>query len=398
VGPKLAIVATHPIQYYAPWFSYLSRHARVSLRVFYLWDFGVSDRIDAGFQTQVRWDIPLLDGYEHEFVPNLSRNPGTGTFWGLWNPELLARVRAYGADAVLLTAYNYASIANFLWRARHAHTPLLFRGDSHRLVPRRGGLAAVSRAIVARVFARFSAVLYVGSANRDYFRLHGVPEARLFAAPHAVDNERFFRARAGAEAEALQWRRSMSIPDDHKVILFAGKFEEKKRPLDLLEAFVESGLERTCLLFVGSGPLEGALRERAVSHPRVKFAPFQNQSLMPRTYAACDVFVLPSYGPAETWGLAVNEAMCMGRAVIVSEHVGCARDLVIPGETGITFHAGSVGALSDALREALRDASRLKRWGDNARRRIEGYSYEKATAGLLSALRYVAVPPCGAGA
>jgi glycosyltransferase involved in cell wall biosynthesis len=114
---------------------------------------------------------------------------------------------------------------------------------------------------------------------------------------------------------------------------------------------------------------------------------------MPQTYAAADVFVLPSFGPAESWGLAVNEAMCMGRPVIVSDHVGCARDLVLPAETGLIFVAGDVGALQETLRTALADPSRLKAWGENARAHIRSYSYENATAGLLAALRNLRVCP-----
>ena len=114
---KLAIVATHPIQYYAPWFSQLARQAELAVKVFYLSNFGVSGRLDRAFRAPVRWDIPLLEGYEHEFVPNLSPRPGTDGYFGLWNPELLSRLRAWGPDAALLTAYNFASIGYLLARS-----------------------------------------------------------------------------------------------------------------------------------------------------------------------------------------------------------------------------------------------------------------------------------------
>lgn len=389
MGPKLAIVATHPIQYYAPWFAHLARGTGLELRVFYLWDFGVADRMDEGFGVPVRWDIPLLQGYDHEFVKNRSPWPGTDHFFGLWNPGLPRRLREFAPGAVLLTAYNYATFGLLLARWSRDGAPLIFRGDSHRLVLRSGPIGAAKRALVANVFRRFSAFLYVGSANRDYFSHHGVPDARLFHAPHAVDNSRFMGQRDEAEADARAWRRELGIAKEHRVVLFAGKFEEKKRPLDLLRAFVGANIDGASLLFVGSGPLDRELRAGAAGHRRVYVAPFQNQSLMPRVYAAADLLVLPSYGPSETWGLAVNEAMCMGRPAIVSDHVGCARDLVISGETGLVFRAGDIGALRDALQTALQDDARLKRWGEAARRRVEVFSYDKATAGLLSALEFV---------
>lgn len=386
---RLAIVATHPIQYYAPWYAYLAGETGLAIRVFYLWDFGVAAHVDPGFQAPVKWDVPLLEGYEHEFVENRSARPGTSSYLGLWNPALPRRIRAWAPSAVLLTAYNFASIGHFLLRWGANDPPLLFRGDSHRLLPRAGLREALRRRLIAAYFRRFAAMLYVGSANREYFTLHGVPPDRLFHSPHAVDNDRFFAARAVAEGEAPAWKRSLGIAEGNRVILFAGKFEEKKRPLDLLCAFKLANLERASLLFVGSGPQEGELRTAAAGMEHVHFASFRNQSLMPLTYATADVFVLPSFGPAETWGLAVNEAMCMGRAVIASSHVGCARDLVSPGETGLTFPAGNVEALAAALRDALADPARLAGWGERARARIGAYSYEQSSAGLVAALRHL---------
>lgn len=381
---RLAIVATHPVQYAAPWFAFLARRPELELRVFYLSDAGVQPHRDPGFGVTLQWDVPLLDGYASEFVPNRSWRPGVTRFTGLWNPSLAARVRDWAPDAVLLTAYNYATFVDFLCRWRGA--PLLFRGDSHRLMPRRGPREVLRKLLIARVFRRFDAVLCVGEANHGYFREHGVDEAKIHRAPHAVDNVRFMLARPQAEAEARTWRESLGIPASHAVVLFAGKFEEKKRPLDLLSAFLEARLADATLLFVGAGPQEAALRAAAQGHGSIRFAGFQNQRAMPRTYAAGDVFVLPSFGPSETWGLAVNEAMCLGRPAIVSTHVGCARDLVVPGVTGLVFEAGSIPALSRALREALQDRARLRTWGDHAARHIGGYDYARATAGLLQAL------------
>jgi glycosyltransferase involved in cell wall biosynthesis len=102
-----------------------------------------------------------------------------------------------------------------------------------------------------------------------------------------------------------------------------------------------------------------------------------------------DLFVLPSFGSGETWGLAINEAMCMGRPVIVSDHVGCAKDLVQPGRNGLVFPAGNVPALAAALQDALAEPPRLIAWGQQSRKIIKDYSYEQATKGLLSALEFV---------
>jgi glycosyltransferase involved in cell wall biosynthesis len=379
---RLAIITSHPIQYYAPWFRYLANTADLVLRVFYLWDFGVTQKTDQGFQQVVQWDIPLLSGYDYEFVPNVSSSPGTRNFWGLQNPALCDQVKAFKPDAVLLMNYNYASLYRFMLQWNSA--PLLFRGDSHRLLPAQGLKATLRQQFISFVYQRFAACLYVGKANYEYFRVHQVPSERLFFSPHAIENERFMSG--SAAQDAIAWKQDLGIPSDHRVILFAGKLETKKRPLDLLQAFLKANLPQVSLLFVGSGHLESDLKAQAEGRANVYFAPFQNQSLMPRTYAIADVVVLPSYGGWETWGLAINEAMCLGRPVIVSSHVGCAQDLVTPFENGLIFRAGEVDAIADCLREAFSDLSRLQAWGIASQARIANYSYVQATAGLLQAI------------
>ena len=114
---------------------------------------------------------------------------------------------------------------------------------------------------------------------------------------------------------------------------------------------------------------------------------------MPRAYAIADIVVLPSYGIYETWGLAINEAMCLSRPVIVSSHVGCAQDLVHPYENGLIFSAGDIQALADALTEAFSDPARLKKWGQNSQEIVSRYSYKQSTEGLLQALAYLQGKP-----
>ncbi|MBE9209054.1 glycosyltransferase family 4 protein [Nostoc sp. LEGE 06077] len=385
---KLAIVVSHPIQYYSPWFKYLSNTTGLAVKVFYLWDFGVTKQVDFGFKQEIQWDIPLLSGYDYEFVPNISSQPGTHNFWGLQNPSLMSQIQNFHPEAVLLMIYNYASIYRLLWGWNQSQIPLLFRGDSHRLLASKGVKALVKREFITQIYRRFAACLYVGKANYDYFRYHRVVEKQLFFSPHTVDNERFLAQADTVNHQAQAWKQELGISSDHAVILFAGKLEDKKRPLDLLKAFLSVNIPQTSLLFVGAGPLETELKNTAAEHPNIYFAPFQNQTLMPRTYAAADLFVLPSCGAGETWGLAINEAMCLGRSVIVSDHVGCSQDLVHNEHNGLIFRAGDISALAHSLQAALSDRERLQKWGENSRKIVGNYTYAQATQGLMQALEY----------
>jgi glycosyltransferase involved in cell wall biosynthesis len=384
---KLAIITSHPIQYYAPWFRYLANRADLTVKVFYLWDFGVTKQVDVGFKQAFAWDIPLLTGYDYEFVPNVSSTPGTHHFWGLQNPSLISQVKADNPDAVLLMNYNYASLYRFLgnWNTRQA--PLLFRGDSHRLFAPVGFKPWLKRQWITQIYNRFAACLYVGKANYEYFRYHGVAEKRLFFSPHAVENDRFLSQADSAKHQASAWKQELGIPEYHGVVLFAGKFEPKKRPLDLLHGFLDAHLDNVSLLFVGNGSLETEMKAVAAGHSNIYFAPFQNQSLMPRTYAVADLVVLPSYG--ETWGLAINEAMCMARPVIVSTHVGCVHDLIHTDENGLKFAAGDVSSLTSSLKAAFSDRKRLHNWGEKSRSIISQYSYIQTTQGLMQSLGFL---------
>lgn len=263
---------------------------------------------------------------------------------------------------------------------------MLFRGDSHRLVAERGIKAWIRRQWISAVYQRFDRILYVGKANYEYFRYHQVDADKLYLAPHAIENQRFTSQIDNATMAAQQWKQTLGIPASHRVVLFAGKLIPKKRPIDLLESFIRAAIPNTSLLFVGSGQLETELRSRATNHNNIFFAPFQNQSLMPRTYAVGDLFVLPSYGNGETWGLAVNEAMCLGKPIIVSDHVGCAQDLIQPYQNGLIFPAGNITALQAALQQAFQSPEVLTTWGQNSHRIIARHSYDQFTAGLKQAL------------
>lgn len=388
---RLAVVVSHPIQYYAPWFAALSRCEALSVRVFYLWDFGVRAQPDPGFGIPVLWDVPLLQGYEHEFVSNASRRPGTHRFFGLRNPQLVDRLVAWRPDVVLLFGYAWYSPLRLLFSHRLAAVPILLRGDSHDIGRAASRRQRLMRALRRVVFGRLRGALAVGQANAAYLEAHGVPPQRIFRAPHFVDAQRF-GPWVRQDGTAARWRREHGLEPDDLVVLFAGKFEPVKRPLDLLEAWRQAYRPRTAdgrrpvLVFVGGGALEAAMREQAARQAdgAVRFIAFQNQRAMPAAYGAADLLVLPS--ASETWGLCVNEAMRCGAAAIVSANVGCGPDLIEPGRTGWIFPAGDVAALAAVLREALSDPARLRRMGEAALERAGGYSMEAATAGLLAAM------------
>jgi len=347
---KLAIVLSHPTQYYSPWFRWLAQHTALKLRVFYLWNFGVTEQRDPQFQTAFKWDLDLLSGYEHEFVPNVAQRPGTEHFFGLRNPKLISQLGAWSPNAILMFGYNSPSHLRTLAWATRRRIPVLFRGDSHFLG--RGVPSWRSRTILRILYSRFAAFLPVGRANTEYFTTLGVPASKLFFAPHAVYDRHFDPNLPNYAAAADSLRRQLGIARREQVVLFAGKLVPHKGPKQLLQAFSRAGVSSAHLVFVGDGgekaELESIVQREQIA--RVHFLPFANQTEMPARYLLADLFVLPSRSHYETWGLAVNEAMHMGAPALVSDLVGCHADLVVPGETGWVFAAFDEAALSTTLR------------------------------------------------
>lgn len=383
---RLAIVTTHPIQYYAPLFRALARAPGLHPRVFYTWSQTSSGAVaDRDFGSEVRWDIPLLEGYEHEFVTNVAHRPGSHRFRGIRNPELTHRLADWSPDALLVFGWNRHSHLEVMRRFK-GRVPVLFRGDSTLIDAQPPWRRMARAAFLKWVYRYVDVAIAVGQNNRDYFAAHGLRPERIAFAPHAIDTTRFAASPGPDEERASGWRRELGIAADELVFLFAGKLIAKKDPFLLLDAFLSVDAPAH-LVYCGNGALEAELKSRAAGHPRIHFMSFQNQRAMPAVYRLGDVFVLPSCGPGESWGLAINEAMACGRPVIASSRVGCARDLVRSGVNGWIFQSGDTEQLSRVLSwVASTDRRRLRSMGDESLRISQSWTTEEAARGIARAV------------
>jgi glycosyltransferase involved in cell wall biosynthesis len=227
--------------------------------------------------------------------------------------------------------------------------------------------------------------LTVGAANRAYCETFGVDADRMFPCPHSIDVRRFAEPHDALEREAAEWRDELGIAPGQKALLFAGKFERKKRPVELMRAVQAIPDSSVVLVMLGNGELESEVKAIAASEPdRFRVLPFQNQSRMPVVYRLGDVFVLPSlYG--ETWGLAVNEAMACGRPVVISDRVGCAQD-VVDESCGRVFKANDSHALASALIELTTDTLRLQQMKKTAAERAWAFDIGVTENSLVEAV------------
>ena len=375
---KLAIVITHPIQYYAPVFKLLAQRGKIIVKVFYTWERG-AEKYDVGFGKSFEWDIPLLEGYDHVFVSN-NGNMNKG-FRDVRNPTLIREIEQWGADAVLVYGWNYHS---HLKAMRHfkGNKQVLFRGDSTLLNEKKGVKQMMRRVFLRWVYSHVDAALYVGSHNKQYFLKHGLKEHQLFFAPHSIDNDRFAEITEKDKLFRDDLWRQLGIPPEARKFLFVGKLQYQKNPSLLVKAFIQLKRPGMHLLFVGNGDEEEMVKALAKPYPNIHFLPFQNQSAMPAIYRLGDAYCLTSV--SETWGLAVNEAMACGRAVLVSHRVGCSVDLVKDGKNGYVFESGNVDDLVKKLEMLSMDDTDAM--GAMSKQMINDWSVERQVECIESAL------------
>lgn len=392
---RLAIIVTHPIQYYSPLFREINEAGQIELMVFYTWSQAQGKKYDPGFGKEVDWDIPLLEGYNYTFVKNSAKNPGSNSYYGIVNLTLINEIENWKPDAILVIGWNFKSHLKAM-RYFKEKIPVYFRGDS-TLLDETAGFRKLARRIFLRwVYKHIDYAFYVGTRNKEYFLAHGMKEEQLIFAPHAIDNERFYDNYGSYKQKALEWRRSLGIKDDDFVFLFAGKLEPKKNPMLLLKVFITLERPKTHLIFAGNGILENELKNYAQDNSTIKqssnaaihFLNFQNQSMMPIVYHLGDLFVLPSV--SETWGLAVNEAMACGLPVIVSNKVGCAVDLIEQGKNGYAFQSNNKTELHRAIIECLNawmnDRNKFIQLGLNSHEKIKDYSMEVLAVNIIRSI------------
>ncbi len=378
---RLAIISSHPIQYNAPFFKELGLQEGLTLKVFYTWSQSSGKVYDPGFNMIREWDIPLLDGYDFEFVKNIAFKPGSDHFWGIVDPSLIKKIKEWKPDHILVYGWAFYSHLRAI-KYFYKKVPLLFRGDSTILDETSGLKNFLKRSLLTWIYSSVDTCLYVGKNNFDYYKRYKVSEDRLEYLPHVVDNDRFRRPATTDEDTGIATVKKKL--EGKKVFLFVGKFEKKKAPLSLAEAFIHLGEANAALLFVGQGELEKSLKEYCAGIAGIHFLPFQNQKAITGIYQLADVLVLPS-AYNETWGLVVNEAMATGLAIIVSDKVGAAPDLVENGINGYVFNSGDPDGLIDKMK--LICAQDLQQMKDASLRKIEQFSIKKNAITLLNILR-----------
>jgi glycosyltransferase involved in cell wall biosynthesis len=346
----LLIFDSHPVQYKAPIYQRLAQLRPGSFRVIYATDVTLRGHRDREFDAPIAWDTPLLEGYDHLVLHNERGTPLQG-FRSLTGRGVFDLLRRERPAAVLISQFLYAfDLAAYLG-CRRLGVPIWIRHETQDEAFIRPAWKSALRGASYRLAYRGVAHAFaIGELNREHLLRHGVPTEHITYARYAVPEP----AASGRELRDAT-RERFHVESDETLLVFSGKFIDKKNPALLLDAFRLLAADK---------------------QPRFRFI---NQSEIPSYYAAADILILPSRRAGETWGLVVNEALQAGCGVVMTDAVGCHREFgrwdrvrVIP--------VGDAAACAHAVREL----ARFPRASDWCVEAMQPYSIDAAAQAIAA--------------
>lgn len=420
---RLAYLVSHPIQYQAPLLRRIAQEPGIDLTVFFGSDFSVRGYKDVGFGgVGVKWDIPLVEGYKHVFLPRLrdgndvsfAMPVNRGIFSALRGPAFSeqgstgappsrasrARVGNNAFDALWVHGYATANALHGILAARLLGIPVLLRAESWLRDRSRSPLKlALKHLFFSSLGSLVDCVLPIGSLNSEYWS-HYLPDTPQFLMPYAVDNLYFAQRARDAAPNRSALQAQLGLDPARPVILFASKLQPRKHCDHLISAYTQlapaPGIEpHPYLLIVGDGEERAALEAQASATglSSIRFLGFRNQSELPAFFDLASVFVLPSRH--EPWGLIVNEVMNAATPCIVSDDVGSGPDLIAnrpdtsSDPDGFIYPVGDISALAGSLRQALASPESTAAMGRRAFHRIQSWDFEADIRGLRAALAHL---------
>lgn len=387
---RLAIVASHVIQYQDPFFRLLASDPAIDLTVLYCSGAGAKTYRDADMGATLRWDLELLTGYAHRFLFNLVRD--SNRVWTRHvNPGIVpALLRGHYEMVIFMLGWGSISALAGIVTCRLAGIPFFLYGDSSFPPPETTLRSRIRARSLRMLFSTASGFMISGVLNGQYYRHYGADPARFFLLPWAVENERFARAGQFAPGERERMRTSLGIRGEQVVFLYSAKLVPRKDPMTMLRAYEQMpDRNRAVLLFVGDGILREPLERYAREHQLagVRFAGFVNQTELPRFYSLSDVFVLPSvYEPR---GAVINEAMACGLPVIVTDRCGSIGDIVLENDNALIYPAGDTFALSNAMSRIVQHPSERQAMAARSREVIGTWTFDRGVQGVHEAFRWL---------
>jgi glycosyltransferase involved in cell wall biosynthesis len=281
---------------------------------------------------------------------------------GIW-PQLKAIVRSRQIDIVHAHDYKTDLLGLLLGRATGVIPLATAHGWTGHLRRERFVYYPADRWLLTR----YPHVVAVSSDIRNVLIRAGAKEDRVSVVLNGIDPEAFHR-RPDREADA---RRTFGLSHDDLVFGSIGRLEPQKDFPLLLRAFAEVRRDapRARLVIAGEGSVRGVLedliRELGLGDACRLLGHVDDVSFV---HHAFDVFVQSSV--YEGTPNAVLEAMALETPLVATD-VGGTAELARDGAEALIVRAGDRAALTQAMRDAIRDSAAARQRAERARRRVE---------------------------
>lgn len=394
---KLAIVISHPIQYHAPLYGYLAKDGRFQLKVFYMSDRGARPFYEELSRTIVRYDNPILEGYEYEFL-----NSGEPKTWWQKKAEFISlrlsgRLHDFAPQAVYFHGYINPSFWPAILSCRRQGIKVLLRGENEDVLPRPLWRSFIREAFLKILMPNINGYLYIGTRNKEFFIKRNIPESKLFFVPYSVDNNYFKTGCAQAELRELRRkiRNKYALGEDSLLFIYTHKFRPTMRPVDAVRAFcdaIHGADSRAVLIMCGDGELRGEAENwaKAEGQGRVIFAGYLNQTDLREHMLASDIMINPAVEP---WGCSVNEGLACGLAIVSSDLVVGWPDMVAPGRNGYVYRCHDLRELSQLIQKlSVLSPDDLAQMKEQSLKLSEKLSFATCANGLAAAMRHFCSP------
>lgn len=336
-------------------------------------------------QGSKKYPYKILSGFRYTIVGR-----GKNIFTIKLNPGIWNQLAKGNYSTVIIGGYIQPTMQLAILWCLVNRVPYILWSESHNVRPRCFWRDLFKWPLVKFSITKASAFLATGSNSRDYLISYAAPRFKIFLFPNNPDIDKWMKDASGYRKDIAGIRRQLNI-QGNPVIIYSGRFIGGKNLETLLMAFqlVQRRMPDVGLLIVGDGPLRNHLENlvRKLKLNNVYFAGFIQAKDLIKYYACADIFVLPSTD--EPWGVVVLEAMASGLPVIVSDRVGCARDLVYPNRNGFVFSSKDIHELSSKISKLLYDVELRQQMGVDSQKIAMEWNYDFAISQLTQALRIV---------
>lgn len=309
--------------------------------------------------------------------------------YGYINKDVIRIVK--DNDVIIMGGYEQPTymLLNFLCKLYKRKSILLYDGIStDRLTDKEN---IVKKAIKSFLINNADFILGNGKVSREYFtKIFKYPESRIYNQYLTVDTKTIDELYKNKEEYRRIYRKKYNISTDKKVLIFSGRLIDIKNIQSVIKAISKLNAQDIVFMIIGGGGIEKELLSLSKKlHVNCIITGFiQEQKELFKHYFAGDALILPSIH--EPWGLVVNEAMCAGLPVLISNVCGSSMDLVKDNENGYIINPYDISEIGDKIKRLFNNPN-FKDMGKRSKEIIGEWSFESSRKQLGNILENIEV-------